>query len=159
MLQNKIICYQEITLLPSQEININFLMGKIFNSLHLYFVKTQVEGIVNTGISFPEYDLEKKALGSKIRLFFDSYESCEKMNLNVYLKAYDDYIHIRSRRDIPNNVTYAIFKRVQKKGSKQNLANRYSKRKNISYEAAFEQYKNYEKQLIKFTIYKIKKFK
>jgi len=146
MLQNNINSYQEITLLPSQEINLNFLMSKIFGSLHRLFVKNQMNGVINNGISFPEYDLENKTLGSKIRVFFDSVESCEKMNLKEYLKVFDDYIHITKRRNIPSNVEYAVFRRVQLKGNKYKLARRYSKRNNVSYNDALELYSKYEQK-------------
>lgn len=156
MLQNKINYYQEITLLPSQEINLNFLMSKIFGALHRLFVKNQINGVINYGISFPEYDLEKKTLGSKIRVFFDSVESCEKLNLKEYLMAFNDYIHITNIRELPANVKYAVFKRVQKKGNKYKLARRYSKRNNVTYENALNLYDKYEKEICELPYIKLK---
>jgi len=156
MLQSNNNYYQEITLLPYQEINLNFLMGKIFNSLHLLFVKNQEMGIVKNGISFPEYNKENKTLGTKIRIFYDSIESCNKMNLKEYLKAFADYIHITNSREVPKNVNYAIFKRVQCKGSKNKLARRYAKRNNISYDKAITLYDKYIQNINNLPYIKLK---
>lgn len=156
MLQNNMKFYQEITLIPSQEINKNFLMGKIFCSLHHLFVKNQIDGVINVGISFPEYDLKNKTLGTKIRLFFNSNEASEKINLKEFLKVYEDYIHITNLRETPSNVKYAIFKRVQKKGNKYRLARRYSKRKNVSYKEAIALYDKYDQKMCILPYIKLK---
>lgn len=155
MLQNKLKYYQEITIIPSQEINLNFIMGKVFSSLHIIFVNNQIENIVRIGVSFPEYDSGNNTLGSKIRIFFEDKEFSEKVNIKKSLRFFDDYIHITNLKEVPENTKYAMFKRVQFKGNKFKLARRYAKRKNISYDQALDLYKDYEQEISKLPYIKM----
>ena len=64
--------YQEVTLLPNEEITPNFLWSKVYNQLHLALADVKNKnGIDGIGISFPQYKFDEKngktfaTLGSK----------------------------------------------------------------------------------------------
>lgn len=139
--------YQEITLIPIEEININFLMNKVFCNLHNIFVQYQQNNFVDIGISFPHY--EENKLGEKIRIFFMSQKRSEEVNLQNKLRKFDDYIDVTNLIEVPETDKFAVFSRKQYKGNKIKLARRQAKRKNISLEEAIEKYDNYEKELSK----------
>lgn len=62
--------YQEITLLPSADINLNFLWEKAYQRIHLRLVETKMpDGLSPIGLAFPEYNAEKCQLGAKLRIF------------------------------------------------------------------------------------------
>lgn len=140
--------YQEITLLPSEEIGPYFLWEKIYLQVHLAIVdnhKQHPKTII--GVSFPEYSL--KTLGSKLRIFSHSEQDLQRLNLTEYLSNFIDYCHVTSFREVPKKTTKAvIFKRFQQKQKSESQAKRKAKRQKISLTEAYEQlnkksYKNY----------------
>lgn len=131
-------CYIEITLLPSADIPPCFLWEKSYQQLHLALVEAQdSNGRVNIGVSFPDYDASQHQLGCRFRLFAQSGEELEKLNINRWFARLSDYLHISSIRDVPDKIEgYAVFKRLQPKSNNDRLARRRAKRKGISYEQA-----------------------
>lgn len=129
--------YQEITLIPSLEIPIRFLMSKVFYAIHLALASSKDEnGKSPIGVSFPTY--EERALGNKIRLLSDCEEALEHLGLNERLQKFVDYVHITGIRKIPESRIrgYLCFTRFQPDGSVPRKARRYAKRHSVTYEEA-----------------------
>ena len=145
--------YQEITLLPDAETGIYFLWQKIFQQIHFAFVNIKnAENKVSVGISFPEYvnsaNPSKNQLGTKLRLFAETNEELEKLNIEKYLARFSDYVHIIKPRLIPQPRIqgYAVFSRWSVDLNPERLARRYAKRNNISFEEALDHYKNFKEK-------------
>ncbi len=151
-------CYIEITLLPSADISSYFLWEKIYQQLHLVLVEAQgSNNTVKVGVSFPEYDASQYQLGHKLRLFAQSGEVLENLNVNKWLSRLSDYLHITSIRDVPEKVEgYVFFKRIQLKSNNDRLARRKAKRKNISYEQAKAHYDGRKEQYSRAPFIRIK---
>ncbi len=125
--------YQEITLLPEEEIPVSFLMSKVFLQLHLGIASQMTD--VDTskiGISFPQYRNEADGwdLGTKIRVFASSEEELRQLNLKRLLHRYQDYVHCIKPRKIPERQIhgYAIYSRYHQESSIAQKARRYAKR-------------------------------
>jgi len=156
MAQNKITCYQEITLLPSEEVNVNFLLCKVYSELHKILSEVKYKDNINIGISFPRYSMEKHQIGDKIRLFYFSEGQGITVNLKKRLNKYLDYVHITKVRDIPETNHYINFSRIEKKGNKEKLARRYANRHNLSYEEVISKYDKYEMKSNNFPFIRLK---
>ena len=63
--------YQELTLLPDAETNINHLWSKVYKQVHLALASQMPEGKKGKiGVSFPQYkDVFDTGVGCKLRLF------------------------------------------------------------------------------------------
>ncbi len=132
--------YQEIKLLASAEIPINFLWSKVYQQIHLGLVEMQDDhGRVPIGLAFPEYMIGEKysLLGSKLRLFAQDEATLKQFNAHHWLVRLSDYVHCTSIRPVPEKVSgYATYQREQPKTNKERLARRYAKRHNLDYETA-----------------------
>jgi len=135
--------YQEITLIPDGETPAFFLMSRVFVQIHLALGNWKNQtGSQPFGISFPQY--EEKSLGEKIRIFAESRELLEKLDMEGSLKRLKDYVHLTSIRKVPmNRITgYASFSRYQPDSSVKQKARRFSARHpSTSYEEALSQMK------------------
>lgn len=143
--------YIEITLLPSADISRNFLWEKVFQQIHLGLVEMKTaNGTVPIGISFPEYNTERHALGSKMRLFAVDKPVLEKLNVPKCLRRFNDYVHLTRIRPVPGHVSaYASYIRQQSKSSKQRLARRKAKREGIEFEQALKLLEGFQEQQLK----------
>ncbi|SFI22079.1 type I-F CRISPR-associated endoribonuclease Cas6/Csy4 [Nitrosomonas sp. Nm34] len=137
-------CYCEITLLPTPELNLNFLWSKVFQQIHLGLVKIQDDkGQVPIGVSFPEYVISEKCsvLGGKCRLLAQDEATLSRFDAAKWLNRLSDYVHCSSIRPVPRKLKgYAIYHRQQPKTSKERLARRYAVRHNESYDEALLRY-------------------
>lgn len=139
--------YQEITLLPSVDIDINFLWQKLFQPLHLNLVSLKnQENLIPVGISFPEYQEEEKNLGTKIRLFGPSEDILIKLDISNKLALFKDYMHITAIRPVPHASVkqHAIFSRWRGNTNIERLARRRAKRKNETLEQAMQHFHGYK---------------
>lgn len=140
---NKLVYFQDITLIEQPEISLGFLWSKVFMQLHLALsdIKTK-KGITDIGISIPEYQQpgSKFPLGTKLRVFAVSKERLDELNLELWFKQLSDYIHIRKApRKVPERLvsSYAIFSRKVVKTGAECLARRRAKKDpSITYEEA-----------------------
>ena len=137
--------YQDVTLLPSQEISLSFLWTKVFGQLHLGLVSLKDENnCTPIGIAFPEYKklsskrAEKdEGLGTKLRILADEEEELKAFGAEKLLERLKDYVHITSIRPIPNRLKgYAVYRRFHQAKSVAQQARRYARRHGISYEEA-----------------------
>lgn len=131
--------YQELTLLPSYDVPVNFIWSNVYQQLHLGFASQQREGIMNIGVSFPGYtigDDNRILLGNKLRIFAENENELSQLAVSDWLKRLDDYVHLTRIRRVPNAMGYAIYSRWHKDGSPEQKARRFAKRHGISYEDA-----------------------
>lgn len=132
--------YQELSLLPQEEINIHFLWSKVFQQIHLGFVEMQDDQKwLPIGVSFPEYVVGENysVLGGKLRLFAQDETTLTRFDASKWLARLSDYVHCTGIRPVPEKlIGYAIYQREQPKTNKERLARRYAKRHNGDYAMA-----------------------
>ena len=136
--------YQELTIIKTPEISPYFVWSKLYSRMHLALVEQQnPDKTVSIGVSFPEYkyvDNEKtkiSTLGNKLRIFSKSKEELEKLNLVNKLQNLSDYIHIKSIRDVPENLNgYLLVSRYTANTNLERITRRYAKRKGIDFDQA-----------------------
>jgi len=144
--------YQEISLLPQEEVNVHFLWSKVFQQIHLGLVEMQDDQKrAPIGVSFPEYIIGEKysVLGGKLRLFAQDESTLNRFDATKWLIRMSDYVHCTGIRSVPEKIKgYAIFQREQPKTNKERLARRYASRHNVDYDAALLRYSGMEHKLI-----------
>lgn len=140
--------YLEITLLEQKEIPLHLIWSKLYTQLHLAFAEQADEqGKIVYGVSFPKYRLlqQKKLgyLGDKIRIFADSITALEQLNLNYWLARLQDYVHILSAREVPQDriESYATYFKVNPKLTIEQRIVHQANRRGISVEEAQEHFK------------------
>ena len=152
--------YQELTLLTSEEIPINFLWSKLFQQIHLGLVEMQDDqGRVPIGLSFPEYEIGENhsVLGGKLRLLANDEAILKQFDAVKWLERLSDYVHCTSIRPVPEKlIGYAIYQREQPKTSPERLARRYARRHSVDYEKALTLYNKRTYQTINSPFIRLK---
>lgn len=145
--------YQEITLLPDVEISPYFLWTKVYTQLHLAFVEQQDDdGKIAYGVAFPQYRLKPEKqigfLGFKVRIFAQTEQALQVLNLAKWLERLTDYVHITSIRPVPmDKVTgFSHYYRVIPKMSLDERIVHQAARHDVSVDAAREHLKGYQTQ-------------
>ena len=130
--------YQEVTMLPGQEISAAFIWTKAYRQLHIGLASLKDgNGVVPIGVSFPDYRLSPCGLGCKLRVFAEEESSLEALGLEKLLVRLRDYVHITGIRPVPASPKgYAVYRRVHQAKSLAQKARRYAKRHAIAYEEA-----------------------
>lgn len=132
--------YQELTLLPIQEIPLIDVIGRTIEQLHIAFVEAKNNEVGSFGISFPRYvDSTEKSrgfLGDKIRVFNESSEALEKLNVKKYFSQIEDFVHITSIRQSPQTNKYLVYTRVRPNLTLGSKIRRCMKRHNVSEDEA-----------------------
>lgn len=150
--------YQHITLLPSPEIPQHFLREKLFRQVHLALAETKTSGIDGRGkpveyseygLSFPQYDAQLHALGCQLRVFAESKEKLQKLNLPRWLDRLTDYCHYTSIKTVPDQTQHVRFERKQFTTNIERLVKRRAKRKNETLEEVRTYYSGFNVQLTK----------
>lgn len=134
--------YQELTLLPDVESSPYFLWSKVYTQLHIALADVKnTHGIDGIGVSFPQYRFETQGnktwatLGVKLRVFAQSEDELNKLNLAKWLERLTDYVHLKSVQAVPENHRYAIFKRYHAKNIEK-VAGEFAKFKGIDFDTA-----------------------
>lgn len=142
--------YIELTLIKDSEISPYFIWSKLYTQLHLAFVEQKdINEQIPYGVSFPEYKtIEAKCkqlmlLGSKLRIFADSTQALEQLNLDKWLEKLTDYVHVKSPKPVENVTHYLTVNRYRPKASKDNLARRFARRHGTSVEEALKRLESY----------------
>ncbi len=137
--------YQEITILPDPEISMYFIWQQLYTQLHIALADLYNRyGIDGIGVNFPNYKYEEKngktfaTLGTKLRVFANSKEELNKLDLDTWLERLDDYVHIKKPNEVGNKPTgYVSVQRYRFKPVElqvQSLAEKLG----ISYEKALK---------------------
>lgn len=114
--------YQEITLLPEADITFGFIWQKVYQQVHIALVENKTaENESAIAVSFPRYSAKKNSeqafpLGNQLRLLANDEAQLTKLNIAKWLTRLEDYVHIKSIKPVPDNVTYVAFVRQQVKG-------------------------------------------
>ncbi|MEM5550911.1 type I-F CRISPR-associated endoribonuclease Cas6/Csy4 [Pseudoalteromonas neustonica] len=114
--------YLDITLLPEADITLGFIWQKVYQQVHIALVDNKVaenESVI--AVSFPRYSTEKSGehefpLGNQLRLLANDEAQLTKLKIAKWLNRLEDYVHIKSVKPVPENVTYAAFVRQHVKG-------------------------------------------
>jgi len=155
--------YTEITLLPSAEIPLHFIWEKVYQQVHLALVENSFdtnEAIKgrdgkeeklkesSVGVSFPKYGDKPFPLGDKLRLFAQTEEQLQKLDIGKWLNRLTDYIDCSFIiEEVPQSVnTFVRFKRVQLHTNIERLARRRAKRSEESFEQAMKHFAGFKDQ-------------
>ena len=142
--------YQDITLIPGDDLGIHFLWEKVYQQVHIALVEHKnAEGLSDCGVAFPELRNGKFCkMGKKLRLFAKDQSALEKLNINNWLERLSDYVHITSIREVPEKHEYIQYQRLQPKSSKERLARRKAKRHDISLEEAYQSLEGFSEERV-----------
>lgn len=105
--------YIEITVLPDLEADASFLMNNLCSKLHAVLGQV-TEGKV--GVSFPNYAVAGKNLGTKLRIHGDAV-MLEKLMAQNWLKGLRDYCQCSAVQPVPANAKERYFARRQLKSA------------------------------------------
>lgn len=135
--------YQDITLLPDDDIGVYFLWEKLYQQIHLALVENLKEhGQQSVAVSFPKYSVEPYALGNQLRLLANNQSDLVSLNINEWLCRLSDYVHIKGIKPVPDNITeFVCFSKQEIKFKKSKLKRmmiRKAKREGITESAALK---------------------
>ncbi len=106
--------YIELTLLPDADVNLYFIWQKLYGQIHLALVEHKnADGNSDIAVSFPEYKRNKFSLGSKLRLFSQTQEQLQDLDIPKWLNRLSDYCHWTSIKKVSDVKQYACFSRKQ----------------------------------------------
>ena len=140
--------YQEITLLPNADINLDFVWQKLYQQIHLALVENKTgDNESAIGVAFPEYNVDKYFLGKKLRLFAEDEKLLEQMHFEKWFNRLSDYVHLSHIKPVPEKLAgHACFKHIKLKGNKEKLARRRAKRKGETLQQALSHFENFKAQ-------------
>lgn len=111
--------YQEITLIPNDDIPPYAIWSKLYNQLHIGLADVaNTHGIRTIGVAFPDYryseQYNKGTLGSRLRVFAPSRDELDKLDLPLRLTRLSDYVHIKAIADVGDKATgYVVVERYR----------------------------------------------
>lgn len=109
--------YLDITLLPEADITLGFLWQKIYQQVHIALVDNKVgDNESAIAVAFPLYGEQSFPLGNKLRLLAKEESQLTQLNINRWLSRFEDYVHIKSIKAVPEKVTQVAFVRQHVKG-------------------------------------------
>lgn len=138
--------YLEITLIDGEK-SLYELWAALYLQVHFSLVAMQKMNTHNIGVSFPNYRFIQKdgrtfaSLGDKLRIFADDEEllgvfMADLQNrLNDYVKNWEDFLHFKSIKAVPENHGHAIFKRYHAKNMEK-VAQEFAEFKGIDFDTA-----------------------
>lgn len=141
--------YIDITLLPSDDIGVHFLWGKVMMQVHLALVEIKdTNNKTPIAVSFPECKsaTAKHAafMGNKVRLFAACLSDFDKLNIQKWLIRLEDYVHIKAVKEVPDEIEgFESFNRITKAGRPDKLIRRRMKRKGETIEQATSHFSSY----------------
>ena len=140
--------YQELTLLPQEDIDLYFIWQKLFQQIHLALVENKNEENASpVGVGFPEYHAESYCLGKKLRIFAYKEELLEQMQCEKWLNRLKDYVKLNPIKPVPEKlIGHACFKHIKLKGNKEKLARRRANRKGETLQQALAYFEGFDEQ-------------
>lgn len=109
--------YLDITLLPEADITLGFIWQKVYQQVHIALVDNKIgENESAIAVAFPLYGTQKFSLGNKLRLLANEESQLNKLNISHWLSRFEDYVHIKSIKAVPEQVTQVCFVRQHVKG-------------------------------------------
>ncbi len=149
--------YQDITLLPDAEANLGFLWQKVYTQVHIALADNKMaDGNSAIAVAFPLYRDKVYPLGNQLRLFSETEQQLEALNVSQWLNRLTDYTHIKPIKPVPSSINeYAVFKRKQIKSNIERKARRRAKHLNKPYDEVLA-YLQAENEQAKKDIYQTK---
>ncbi|MBJ9985828.1 type I-F CRISPR-associated endoribonuclease Cas6/Csy4 [Acinetobacter sp. S40] len=144
--------YIELTLLPDEDTSAYFLWSKVYTQLHIAFVEhIDAQEKIPFGVSFPQYRINQQKqtgfLGNKIRIFANTENELQQLNLESWLERLVDYVHIKRLSEVPKDIkSYAYYYRVNPKMDLDTRIAHQARRRNISLSEAKQHFKEYVDQ-------------
>ncbi len=145
--------YIELTIMDSPELTPYQIWSKLYTQLHLAFVEQQDDdGKIAYGVAFPQYRLNADKqigfLGFKVRIFAQTEQALQTLNLAKWLERLTDYVHMTSIRAVPvDKITgFSQYYRVIPKMPLDERISHQAARHGVSLEAAAEHLKGYQTQ-------------
>lgn len=124
--------YVEIQVLPDPEFPDPVLMGALFSKLHRALVTSDQTKI---GVSFPEYSLKPRKLGSILRLHSEA-AVLESFMGGSWMKGLAEYTDASNVQPVPQQAHHCVFRRRQFKTNVERLRRRRMKRHEVDYNEA-----------------------
>src|SRR5690625_3333783 len=124
--------YIDLRVVPDPETGAPQLMGVLFNKLHQVLVQL---GTNDIGVSFPQYSLNLKGLGSVLRLH-GAEAALKRLSQLDCLKGMRDHVRMTEVSVTPAGVAHCLVMRKQFKTNAVRLRRRRMKRKGETYEQA-----------------------
>lgn len=140
--------YVDIKLFSDSEVTLGFVWKKLYAQMHLALVEVRDENnLVSVGFSFPKYKEKVFPLGDELRIFANTKDELEHLDLSHWLERLLDYVSVSSIKEVPSTVNeFVTFGRKQFKVNAERLARRQAKRKGISFEEALKNYENFDEE-------------
>lgn len=126
--------YLDIGLLPDPEFSAPMLMSALYSKLHRALVTQKSNAIA---ISFPQYQLKPKSLGSVLRIH-GSASALTQLQALEWLKGMRDHTSLTAIQPVPAEARHQVVKRRQYKTNAERLRRRRMKRKGETYEQALQ---------------------
>ena len=123
--------YQEIELTEQYEVSLGLIWSRLYRQIHLALADYKNHhGSQPFGVSFPEYNAEDFPLGKRMRLFANSQQQLQQLNIAQWLATLCDYVVVKNIHSIPSKRVqgYAAFSRKQVKNNPLAIARRQAKR-------------------------------
>jgi len=125
--------YLDITLLPEADITLGFIWQKVYQQVHIALVDNKVAGNESAiAVAFPLYGEHAFPLGNKLRLLAEDESQLTGLNINRWLNRFEDYVHIKSIKPVPEHSTHVCFVRQHVKGEERIEKDMQSKAKHWS---------------------------
>ena len=127
--------YIEIRVLPDPEFVAPMLMSALFAKLHRGLADLKSGAV---GVSFPDIALESPyGLGERLRLHGDDQQLSRLMELK-WMKSMHDHTDTSRLLNVPTDIEYRTFYRVQAKSSPERMRRRLMQRHGVDAEAAVQ---------------------
>ena len=109
--------YLDITLLPEADITLGFIWQKVYQQVHIALVDNKIgKNESSIAIAFPLYGKQTFPLGNKLRLLAADESQLTTLNINQWLNRFEDYVHIKSIKPVPEHSTHVCFVRKHVRG-------------------------------------------
>ena len=104
--------YQEITLLPEEDVSLSFIWQNVFQQVHIALVENKISANQSEiAVGFPDYGQQEFPLGNKLRLFAKEQAELEKLAIANWLIRLTDYAHVKPIKSVPEDATWVSFTR------------------------------------------------
>jgi CRISPR-associated endonuclease Csy4 len=124
--------YLDIHLRPDPEIAPHQLMAALYAKLHIALVQL---GSSTLGVSFPGYAEKPASLGNHLWVFGPEAD-LHRLIVSPWLGGLQDHVHTSPVAEVPTQVDYRRFSRVQAKSNPARLRRRQMKRHGLTEEEA-----------------------
>lgn len=124
--------YLDIKVVPDPESGPAQLLGALHDHLHLALVQQHQD---NIGVSFPDYSLSPRTLGTTLRLH-GSEADLKQLLATDWLKGMRDHVRISNMAPAPTDAPHRVVQRKQFKTSAERLRRRRMRRKGETAEQA-----------------------